>query len=124
MRHRRILTGGTYSATWKRGNVMDKKFWVQAGERALKTFAQSFIAVAGTGAVLPADMPWVAAFTAALVAAFISILTSMATVNIGPDKGTPSMVATEASDLREQIKACREEMQTLRAAVRSPSLNQ
>ena len=54
------------------------KFWKAALIRSLRTFAQSLLAVWGTGAVL-SEIPWIEGLSAAGVAALLSLLTSIAT---------------------------------------------
>lgn len=57
---------------------MTWKFWKAALIRALRTFAQSLLAVWGTGAVF-SEIPWLEGLSAAGVAALLSLLTSIAT---------------------------------------------
>jgi len=57
---------------------MSWKFWKAALIRALRTFAQTAIAVIGTAAVLE-DVRWWAVASAAALAAVLSLLTSVAT---------------------------------------------
>ena len=57
---------------------MSWKFWKAALIRALRTFAQTAIAVIGTAAVLE-DVRWWAVASAAAMAAVLSLLTSVAT---------------------------------------------
>lgn len=69
--------------------MFTKEFWLQTGERAIKTFAQALIA---TGIVVGATgREWQAAVIAAGIAAGLSIVTSVASTGVG-DKGTPSLV--------------------------------
>lgn len=56
---------------------MNKQWMYAAGIRALKTFAQALIACIGTGAAL-LEVNWGYALSVALVAAILSILTSLA----------------------------------------------
>ena len=53
-------------------------WWKAAGIRALKTFAQTMAAVIGTGYAAWGEVPWVLVISTALVAAVLSILTSIA----------------------------------------------
>lgn len=54
------------------------KSWIRAaGIRAIKTFAQTMIATIGTTAVIEA-VDWKLVISASLLAAFLSILTSIA----------------------------------------------
>jgi len=55
-----------------------KKFVKAAAIRALRTVAQTAIAVIGTSAVL-SDVNWAAAASAAVLAGILSVLTSVAT---------------------------------------------
>ena len=56
---------------------MNKKWWKAAGIRALKTFCQTAIATIGTSAVL-SEINWVTVGSASVVAALLSLLTSVA----------------------------------------------
>ncbi len=56
---------------------MNKQWMYAAGIRALKTFAQALIACIGTGVAL-LEVNWGYALSVALVAAILSILTSLA----------------------------------------------
>jgi hypothetical protein len=53
------------------------KWWKAAGIRALKTFCQTAIATIGTSAVL-SEINWVTVGSASVVAALLSLLTSVA----------------------------------------------
>lgn len=59
--------------------LTSKEFWIASAERALKTFAQTLLALLGTDAVgvLNADLGQSA--LAALAAAGLSVLTSVST---------------------------------------------
>jgi len=61
---------------------MNKEYWKKwikrAAVRAIKTFAQSCIALIGTGAVGFTDLNWMQIASVAGVAAVVSILTSLA----------------------------------------------
>lgn len=60
-----------------RVSVDTKKWAKKAGIRALKTVAQTAVAVIGTGAVVSA-VDWKMVVSAAVVAGVVSILTSVA----------------------------------------------
>ena len=52
-------------------------WWKAAGLRALKTLAQTMIATIGTAAVL-GEVDWIAVASASVLAAILSLLTSVA----------------------------------------------
>lgn len=57
---------------------MKFKTWIKAaGTRAIKTFAQAAVAGIGT-AVVFGEVNWIAVFSAATLAAILSLLTSIA----------------------------------------------
>ena len=57
---------------------MGFKTWIKAaGIRAVKTFAQATVAMIGTAVVL-GEVNWIAVFSAAALAAILSLLTSIA----------------------------------------------
>lgn len=58
-------------------SVNTKKWAKCAGIRAVKTMAQTAVAVISTGAVI-SDVNWQMAFSAAVVAGVVSLLTSVA----------------------------------------------
>lgn len=60
-----------------------KKFLLAIAERALKTFAQTFVAVVGVGSVLHTDST-INALQVAASAAVLSVLTSLASAQFGP----------------------------------------
>ena len=53
------------------------EWWKAAGIRAIKTMAQTAIAVIGTSAVM-ADVNWIAVGSATLLSGILSLLTSIA----------------------------------------------
>lgn len=53
-------------------------FWKAAGIRALRTLAQTAVATIGTSALL-SEVNWIAVASASVLAAILSILTSIAT---------------------------------------------
>lgn len=55
-----------------------KEFWKAAGIRALRTFAQTSVATIGTAVVLQ-DVNWLMVVSASVLAAVLSVLTSVAT---------------------------------------------
>lgn len=56
---------------------MSKKWWKAAGIRAVKTFAQAAIGTIGASVVL-ADVDWIVVLSASVLAAVLSLLTSVA----------------------------------------------
>jgi len=70
-------------------SVFTKEFWKRTAERAIKTFAQAFVA---TGIVVGAtSKEWQAAALAAVIAAGLSVVTSIASTSVG-EKGSPSLL--------------------------------
>jgi hypothetical protein len=65
-------------------------FWKAAAERAIKTFAQSLLAVIAVGQVGFGDINWAASLSVAGVATLASILSSVGSHNLGPFEG-PSL---------------------------------
>lgn len=58
-------------------NLSNVNWWKAAGVRAFKTFCQTMIASVGCAVVLE-DVNWVTALSASVLAAILSILTSIA----------------------------------------------
>ena len=70
--------------------MWNKPFWEDAGERALRTFAQvmlGFLVVGETGIL---DVDWENSLSVSAVAAFASVLMSVVGTGIG-DKGTAAL---------------------------------
>jgi hypothetical protein len=76
-------------------------FWLSAGERALKTFAQVAVVALGLGepgaSVIGLD--WQAGAGMAAAAALASLFTSVASAPAGP-KGSPSLVEVPEGTVR------------------------
>jgi r1t holin len=70
----------------------DPAFWKAAGERALKTFAQSLIAYIGVGAVGVLHLNWTVALEVSATATLLSLLTSIVSANLGTNDG-PSLTS-------------------------------
>lgn len=67
-------------------------FWASTLERLLKTFCQSLLAILTVGPAFNVlNVSWSNALGVAAGAAILSLLTSLASVNIGP-AGSPSLV--------------------------------
>lgn len=58
---------------------MDKQFWIAAGIRAIKTMAQTAVALIGTNAVGVTEVDWIGVASGAALSGVLSILTSIAT---------------------------------------------
>jgi ABC-type enterochelin transport system permease subunit len=67
-------------------------FWAAAAERAVKTAAQVTIAFLGADAINAFNVDYQRVAGIALGAAVVSVLTSLASAQAGPVKGTPSLV--------------------------------
>ena len=67
-------------------SVNTRKWMVNAGIRAVKTMAQTAVAVMGTSTVLSA-IDWRMVLSSAIVAGFVSILTSVAGLPEAPCEG-------------------------------------
>lgn len=61
---------------------MDKQYWIKwakaAGVRALKTVAQTAVALIGTNAIGITEVNWVGVASGAALAGVVSLLTSLA----------------------------------------------
>ena len=66
------------------------KFWKETAERAIKTFAQSALAMISADAVSVIELDWEAIVGIGATAAVISVLTSVASAGSGPEG--PSLV--------------------------------
>ncbi len=69
--------------------LSEKLFWIAAGERALKTFAQSLVALFAAGVTI-LNIDWQQGLAVAATAAVVSVLTSVASVRLGQFEG-PSL---------------------------------
>ena len=68
-----------------------RRFWVDAAERAVRTFAQALVAMLVAGFVFTDAAAWGEALLASAVAALISLLTSVAASGVG-DPSSPSLL--------------------------------
>ena len=63
--------------------MWNKQFALAAAERALKTFAQSLVAVFAAGSVTLLDVDWTQALAVSGTAAIVSVLTSIVSAGVG-----------------------------------------
>lgn len=70
--------------------LLTASFWVQAAERAVKTFAQTAIASVGAAATIDA-VDWRVVAGATVLSTVLSLLTSVASARVGGDS-SPSLV--------------------------------
>ena len=76
--------------------IKNFKSWIKsAGIRAIRTFAQTFLALIGTGAVVLGDVNWVMVLSASALAAVLSLVTSLAGL---PEVKTEEIVTEENKD--------------------------
>lgn len=71
--------------------MFTKAFWLDAFERAVKTWAQSLLALVGAGATNLVLLDWGDMLGISGTAALISVLTSIVSAGVG-SKGTASLV--------------------------------
>jgi hypothetical protein len=72
--------------------MFNKKFWIEATERAIKTFAQFVLVLGAAGAFNVFTVDWMTNLGLALGGVVLSYATSIVSAGIGPDKGSPSLV--------------------------------
>lgn len=77
--------------------MLSKSFWIDAAERAVKTAAQTAVAMLGTGMVGIIDVDWQNVASVSAVAAVVSLLTSIASNPVG-DRGTAAVVGRYAAN--------------------------
>lgn len=77
--------------------MLSKSFWIDAAERAVKTAAQTAVAMLGTGLVGIIDVDWQNVASVSAVAALVSLLTSIASNPVG-DRGTAAVVGRYAAN--------------------------
>ncbi len=74
--------------------MFTKHFWLDAGERAVKTFAQASVALLTAGGVGLIGIDWLEVASVAGLAALVSVLTSVASTGRG-DPETASLLHGE-----------------------------
>lgn len=62
--------------------IFTKEFWIEAADRAIRTIAQTILAMVGT-AVVMSEVNWKYTISATILAGLLSVATSIAT---RPDK--------------------------------------
>lgn len=80
--------------------MLSKTFWKDLGERAIKTFAQTLLAVLAVG-VPVWEMEWVSALGIAAGATVLSVLTSIASASTG-NHDTASLVTAPGRHRAEE----------------------
>lgn len=78
--------------------MFDFYFWTAAAERALKTLAQTLVALIGANAVSVMELDWPQMLGVAGTAAVVSILTSLASApfgNSGPSLASEGVIEPE-----------------------------
>lgn len=73
-------------------------FWKAAGERSIRTFAQTAAATLASGGVGLFDVSWGQSLSVGGLGALLSLLTSIGSVGIGPNG--PGFFETTETDVR------------------------
>jgi hypothetical protein len=68
--------------------MFNKTFWKDTAERAIKTCAQSLVAVGLSGATGVLDVDWKNAVSVALLATLVSVFTSIGSGTVGDDSAS------------------------------------
>lgn len=78
--------------------IFTKEWFIAAGIRALRTFAQTAVATIGTGAVM-SSVDWKMVLSASVLAAILSLLTSLAGLpEVEPEKAKAKLEAKKAEE--------------------------
>lgn len=76
--------------------MFTKQFLIDASERAIKTLAQTFLAlVAGAEVFNAFNADWAQIIGVSVGAAILSYATSIVSKNVGSDKNSPSLLSKE-----------------------------
>lgn len=73
------------------------QFWKDAGERAVKTFAQAAVALLTAGATGLLGIDWQQVVSVAGLAALVSVLTSVGSDYVG-ERGSASLISRDTED--------------------------
>lgn len=76
--------------------MFTRQFWKLTAERAVKVFAETLAAVLVVGGTGLLEADWKTALSTAAMATLVSVLTSLASLRIGP-ADSPSVVQTDQS---------------------------
>ena len=79
--------------------MFSSAFWRATVERAVKSFAQSLVAILGAAQVGLLDANWLSALSIAGMALLLSVLSSIGSAGIGESQD-PSLVATKLPEMR------------------------
>lgn len=74
--------------------MFTRQFWKMTAERAVKVFAETLAAVLVVGGTGLLEADWKVALSTAAMATLVSVLTSLASLRIGP-ANSPSVVGTD-----------------------------
>ena len=74
--------------------MFTQTFWKSEIERAIRTFCQTLVAVVGASKFDWMSADWQTLIATSAIAAGLSVLTSVAGINVG-DKGSASVTVTE-----------------------------
>lgn len=92
--------------------IKNFKSWIKsAGIRALKTFAQTFVATIGTGAAVLGDVNWLMVLSSAALAAILSIATSLAglpEVKTNEEAQSETIEQTEEPEKVEEVEVTKD----------------
>ena len=79
--------------------MFTKLFWQRATERAIKSFAQSLVAVLTASGLGLFDAPWPKALSTAGMVALLSVLTSLASTKLGDDEDPSVLPAPDEAQV-------------------------
>ena len=64
---------------------MNREWWIETAERAIKGAAEACLAYIGTGAMILSDVNWLAAGSAFVLGGIISVLMRLASIKVKGD---------------------------------------